>query len=347
MLARITGMTCSRIFPLLAWLAVFAVSAGAQTWSIRSSGIDTNLRGVSAPGDGHEGTVWVSGSNGVVMVTSDMGKRWKRLRVEGGEDLDFRGVVAFNESKAYLMSSGEGAKSRIYKTTDGGASWKLEYSDERKEFFLDALECLSETDCYALGDPLDGRFVILHTRDGERWERLPTAGMPQALPQEGAFAASNSCLQVDASRGLYFVTGGGTARMFHSADFGGTWSVRGLPLLKGNASSGAFSIAVKGGNIVVTGGDYRSAAESRDSAAYSRDGGDTWRRAAEPPGGFRSAVATADGRRLIAVGTNGSDSSDDHGQHWKRIDSGSWNALTVSKSGAWAVGAKGIVARFE
>jgi photosystem II stability/assembly factor-like uncharacterized protein len=346
MLARITGMTCSRIFPLLALSAVFAVCAGAQTWSIRSSGIDTNLRGVSAP-DGHEGTVWVSGSNGVVMVSSDQGKQWKRLPIEGGENLDFRGVVAFSESKAYLMSSGEGAKSRIYKTTDGGASWKLEYSDERKEFFLDALQCLSETDCYALGDPLDGRFVILHTRDGQRWERLATAGMPQALPQEGAFAASNSCLQVDASRGVYFVTGGGTARMFHSADFGVTWSVAGLPLGKGNASSGAFSIAVKGGNIVVTGGDYKSAAESRDSAAYSRDGGATWRRAALLPGGFRSAVASADGRRLIAVGTNGSDSSDDHGEHWKRIDSTSWNALTVSKSGAWAVGAKGTVARFE
>jgi len=52
MLARITGMTSSRIFPLLALPAVFAVSAGAQTWSTRDSGIDTNLRGVSAPGDG-------------------------------------------------------------------------------------------------------------------------------------------------------------------------------------------------------------------------------------------------------------------------------------------------------
>src|SRR5262245_59660045 len=166
MLARITGMTCSRIFPLLALPAVFAVSAEAQTWSIRSSGIESNLRGVSATGDGREGTVWVSGSNGVVMVSSDQGKQWKRLPIEGGDHLDFRGVVAFSESKAYLMSSGEGAKSRIYKTTDGGASWKLEYSDERKEFFLDALQCLSETDCYALGDPIDGKFVMLHTRDG-------------------------------------------------------------------------------------------------------------------------------------------------------------------------------------
>jgi photosystem II stability/assembly factor-like uncharacterized protein len=346
--ARIAGMSGSRIYGLLVLSAVSAVLAAAQTWSLRSSGFETNLRGVSAPGDGNNATVvWASGSNGVVVVSHDRGKQWKRLAIQGAEDLDFRGVVAFSEAKAYLMSSGEGRKSRIYKTTDGGASWKLQYSDERKEFFLDALDCLSETDCYALADPLDGKFLILHTQDGERWERLPTAKMPQALPKEGAFAASNSCLHVDSSRGVYFVTGGGTARMFHSADFGATWSAAELPLAKRNASSGAFSIAVAGRNIVVTGGDYKSAAESADTAAYSQDGGATWQPAAALPGGFRSAVATADGRRFITVGTNGSDLSDDHGEHWKRMDSGNWNALAVGKSGAWAAGAKGTVARFE
>jgi hypothetical protein len=52
---RITGMACQRIFPLLALPVVFAVSAGAQTWSIRSSGIDTNLRGVSGRSERHRG----------------------------------------------------------------------------------------------------------------------------------------------------------------------------------------------------------------------------------------------------------------------------------------------------
>jgi hypothetical protein len=100
MLARITGMPGSRIFLLLALPAVFAVSAGAPTWSIRTSGIDANLRGVSAPGDGHEGSVWVSGTNGVVMVSTDQGKQWKRLPIEGGENLDFRALVAFSEWRA-------------------------------------------------------------------------------------------------------------------------------------------------------------------------------------------------------------------------------------------------------
>lgn len=186
--------------------------------------------------------------------------------------------------------------------------------------------------------------MLLHSGDGARWEQRKADRMPPALPQEGAFAASNSCLFVDAT-GVYFVTGGKTARMFHSADSGATWSVNELPLASGNDSSGAFSIAVSGRDIVVTGGDYKSAGESAGSAAYSRDGGATWQPAARPPGGFRSAVA-AYGGSFIAVGSNGSDSSDDHGRNWKRVDQGNWNAVTAGKSGTWAVGTKGTVARF-
>ncbi len=349
MLARITGMTCSRtLLPRMLLASVFIASAEAQTWNVVASGIETNLRGVSVVGGEHErAVVWASGSNGVVIVSKDEGQHWKRLTVQGGEALDFRGIVAFSESTAYLMSSGEGEKSRIYKTTDGGASWKPQYSDNRKEFFLDAIGCLSETDCYALGDPVDRKFVLLRTKDGEHWEQMPTAAMPTALPQEGAFAASNSCLRVDSMNGIYFVTGGPAARMFHSIDMGATWRVSKLPLAKGNPSGGAFSIAVSRENIVVAGGDYRKAGRSTESAAYSLDGGATWKRAAIPPGGYRSAVASAVGTRFIAAGPNGSDVSNDHGEHWKRIDSGNWNAVAMNKFGAWAVGAKGTVARLQ
>lgn len=50
--ARITGMSGSRIYGLLVLAAVSAVSAAAETRSLRSSEFETNLRGVSAPGDG-------------------------------------------------------------------------------------------------------------------------------------------------------------------------------------------------------------------------------------------------------------------------------------------------------
>src|SRR5215475_7159636 len=171
-----------RRFLLLALSVSLSACANGQSWTMVTSGSDTNLRGVSVADDGKGGSsVWVSGSKGVVMVSNDEGKQWKRLTVRGGEGLDFRGVAAFSGSTAYVMSSGEGAKSRIYKTTDGGMTWKLQYSDERKEFFLDAIKCLSETECYALGDPMDGKFVLLRTRDGGHWERLTAEGL-QALP---------------------------------------------------------------------------------------------------------------------------------------------------------------------
>src|SRR5690348_9183441 len=131
-------------FPVLLLLLFFAVPAEAQWWKVQTSGMDTNLRGVSitsAPGEKGVSVpvVWASGSNGVIVNSLDMGKTWQRLGVEGGETLDFRGIVAFNAATAYVMSSGEGEKSRVYKTTNGGKTWKLQYSDNRKGFFLDTI----------------------------------------------------------------------------------------------------------------------------------------------------------------------------------------------------------------
>src|SRR5215467_9279068 len=178
----------ARVFFLCAAIlfSVFSGRAAAQSWKVQTSGIDSNLRAVSAVHVSVEkrvptSAVWASGSNGVVLRSLDEGKSWQQLRVEGGEALDFRGLVAFSDKTAYLMSSGEGEKSRIYKTSDGGETWKLQYSDSRKEFFLDSIACFSKNECVALGDPIDGKFVLLKTNDGEHWGPLRTDKMPLAL----------------------------------------------------------------------------------------------------------------------------------------------------------------------
>ncbi len=99
-------------------------AADVVSWSVQTSGIDTNLRDVSAAGsvdsDGTEHiAVWACGSNWVILLSIDFGKSWKRVQVAGGNALDFRSIVAFDANKALVMSSGEGDKSRIYKTVDG------------------------------------------------------------------------------------------------------------------------------------------------------------------------------------------------------------------------------------
>jgi photosystem II stability/assembly factor-like uncharacterized protein len=341
---------------LVAFLFSLFISASvqAQWWKVQTSGIDANLRGVSAAhissakGD-FEPVVWASGSNGVILHSVDEGKTWQRLRVDGGDALDFRGIVALSARTAYVMSSGEGEKSRIYKTTDGGKTWTMQYTDKRKEFFLDTIACLSETHCYALGDPMDGKFLLLNTTDGKHWNALPNDKMPAALSGEGAFAASNSCLLLTGEE-IFFGTGGPAARVFHSPDSGRTWRVNETPIAHGNTSSGIFSIA-RGAEmeLIAVGGDYQDPKRATAVAAFSLDDGATWRLFEQQPGGYRSAAACDLDSVCVAIGPNGEDVSKNQvsALRWKPTDSLDLNAVTILDAvRGWAVGPKGTVARF-
>ncbi|MGB8540945.1 MAG: hypothetical protein WCD49_04830 [Candidatus Acidiferrales bacterium] len=319
------------------------------TWSVQTSGIDTNLRGISAEnsvdanGTDHI-TVWASGSNGVILFSSDLGKTWKRLHVVGGDSLDFRSIVAFDAKRAYVMSSGNGDQSRIYETKDGGKTWKREFAGKNPSLFLDALVCSSQ--CYALSDPVDGKFLLLSDHNNGTWSELPGDGMPAALPGEGAFAASGTSLALGGDGAMYFGTGGAkAARVFHSMDNGKTWNVTETPVAIGNASSGIFSVVCMPSGVVAVGGDYKDPSRPYRVAAYSRDEGKTWQLSAQQPGGYRSGAAALYGS-ILAVGPAGEDISDDFGAHWKHVGSLDLNAVFVLDIyNGWAVGAKGTIAR--
>jgi photosystem II stability/assembly factor-like uncharacterized protein len=314
---------------------------------VQTSGIDSNLRGVSVVKSrlaGENTTIWASGSRGVILRSKDSGKNWEQLRIPSGETLDFRGVQAFDVNVAYVMSSGEGDKSRIYKTVDGGKNWEMQYTDKRKEFFLDGIACISTTNCFALSDPVDGKFLLLHTEDGETWKEMPGNTVPAAMEKEGVFAASNSSLLIYGGREIYFGTGGPAARVFHSADMGKSWTVVETPILSGKAPEGIFSLARSGDTVVAVGGDYENAEQTERVAAYSLDQGRTWKLAAKQPGGYRSGVAKS-GRGFVAVGPNGTDVSVD-GINWTAAGKTSLNAVVFVEDEGWSVGAKGTVGKF-
>jgi len=335
-------------------LFVFVAPLEARWWKVQSSGIDSNLRAVSAvyaPGKRKgvpTAVVWASGSNGVILKSVDEGETWQRLHVTDGDTLDFRGIVAFSASAAYVMSIGEGEKSRIYKTTDGGQTWSLQFTGDRKEIFLDSIACTSEKECVALGDPIDGKFLLLRTIDGQHWNLLAPDKMPAALPGEGAFAASNSCIVLSDDGQVLFGTGGTAARLFQSNDGGLTWSVARTPIVQGNTSSGIFALRTdKHQHVLVLGGDYKQPTDSDRAAATSLDNGKTWQLAARQPGGFRSALAQIDGGRWVAVGPTGEEITEDYGVHWKHTDSLNLNAVVIlDTQNGWAVGDHGKIARF-
>ena len=161
-------------------------------WRTQAFRSDANLRGLSVVSPR---VAWVSGTKGVYGRTADGGMTWTAGTVPGAAALDFRDVEAFGESSAYLLSIGAGEKSRIYHTTDGGRTWTLQLKNSDRDAFYDAIAFWDQSHGLAFGDPVRGKFHLLATDDsGANWQRLAADDLPAALPKEGAFAASGTCL---------------------------------------------------------------------------------------------------------------------------------------------------------
>lgn len=329
-------------------IAFFCASlAPAQTWVTQNSTTTASLRGISAV---NANVAWASGAGGTWLRTTNGGATWTASKVPGAENFDFRDVQAVDDRTAYLLSIGTGDKSRIYKTTDGGREWKLQLTNPDAKGFFDALSFWDPKHGIVLGDPVNGHFVVLTTEDGgDHWQRRPT---PPAMPNEGAFAASGTCLVVMGSREAWFGTGGvDGARVFHSADGGATWTIARTPIRNDAAAAGIFSLAFSDAlHAIAVGGDYTKPDDAGRNIALTSDGGKTW---AEPSGthpkGFRSAVAFLPGGTMwVAAGTSGSDVSSDGGTNWKPFDGGNYNAVSfVSGRAGFAVGPKGRIAKFS
>jgi photosystem II stability/assembly factor-like uncharacterized protein len=294
---------------------------------------------------------WACGLAGTYTRTTDGGKTWHAATVPGAETLDFRDVDAFDASTAYLLAIGEGEKSRIYKTIDGGVTWTMQFKNENPAAFFDAMAFWDRDHGIAMSDPVGGHFLIITTSNGGRtWEQLPAEGMPKSLEGEGGFAASGTCITVQGRTNVWFGTGGPKgARIFRSADRGRSWTVSTAPLANGSAA-GVFSLVFWNAREgVVVGGDYTRERDASGNVATSDDGGRNWKPIgiSRPPG-FRSGVQWLRGKTLLAVGPSGTDYSLDGGHTWKAIGEEGFHAVSFSpknRSG-WAVGENGTLARY-
>ncbi|MGA2586244.1 MAG: YCF48-related protein [Candidatus Aminicenantales bacterium] len=320
------------------------------SWRVQRSGTEASLRGVSAVDDK---TAWAGGGKGTILRTTDGGETWTSRAVPGAETTDFRDVEAFSAETACVMGVGRPAK--IFKTTDGGTTWTERYHNDAPGIFLDAIAFFDEKNGLAVGDPMDGRFFLIYTANGgTTWEPVPFENRPEARQGEGAFAAGGTCLFVMRPSEAWFCTGGPVARVMHSADKGKTWQAAPSPLLSGQASFGAFSVAfLDRKNGIIAGGDYKDEAAREKNAALSTDGGRTWElTSSKPPAGFRECVAFVPKTTpplAVAVGPSGSDYSLDMGRTWNPIAGpAGFHSVSFSKSGkaGWAVGKGGLIARF-
>ena len=332
-------------------------------WVMQSSGTTASLRGIHAVG---AGVAWASGTNGTVLRTEDGGYMWQTCAMPpGAEKLDFRGIWAWDEKTAMVMSSGPGDLSRLYRTADGCSHWTLLYTNPDKDGFWDAIQYSDRKNAFLLGDPVNGRFVLIRTEDGgATWKPIESTDLGTGGQKLGAFAASNSAMALNGPvlgpvGAPWFGTSGPAGPLIYRSGLDCTmdmahddiegclrrWDFQHgkAPMAGGSASSGVFSLALHDGEHgVAVGGDYSKPGVSFGTAAWTADGGGHWTAAERPPHGYRSAVAwDGDSKAWIAVGTNGSDVSYDDGKTWGLIDDGNWNALSLP----WVVGPEGRIAK--
>lgn len=319
----------------------------APRWTIQTSGVTGRLRGVSAVS---EQVAWASGASSIALRTVDGGTTWQRLTVTS-DALDFRDIDAIDAQTAYVLSIGNGPASRIYKTTDAGKTWTLQFKNEDPKAFLDAMSFWDANNGIAFGDSVDKQFYILTTTDGGRvWSRVAPNNLPPALENEGAFAASGTNIAVFGKSHAWIGTGAASkSRVLHTADRGRTWQIADTPLASGS-STGIFSIAFRDEKHgVIAGGDYRKEQEAVDNLAVTTDGGVTWT-LVKGLSGFRSVVTYVPGTKtLVALGPSGGDYSVDDGQTWTAIEGPGFDTFSFARGKpiGWGAGAKGVIGRLD
>ena len=248
------------------------------------------------------------------------------------------------------MTAGQPA--RIYRTDDGGESFELVHESPHAAAFFDSLDFWDEERGLIFSDPVEGRFLVLETRDaGKTWQEIPPAAFPPPEEGEAGFAASGSNLAVGPGGLAWIGTGGSAARILTSRDFGESWQGASTPVLAGIASAGIFSVAFRDPQTgLAAGGDYQSPEDASANLARSTDGGASWKLVpTPPPSGHRAAVSPLPGHPTpvwISVGRGGCDVSRDDGLTWETFSDEGFYTLALADDGTlWAAGSDGRAAK--
>ena len=342
------------IVALCCWLSVGCGTAGDSLQGAlegepileqQDSGTDELLIGLHAVDDR---IVWASGTGGTFVRTVDGGRSWHAGVIPDADTLQFRDIHAQDADVAWLLSIGTGPASRVYRTTDGGETWREVFTSSIDEAFFDCFDFWPDGGGIAFSDAVDGRFPLAFTENGEMWS---ARSGPQAQDGEGGFAASGTCLITTGQNTVLIGTGNAeTARVLRSEDRGETWQAFSTPLVSGNAAgitSLAFSDERRGAAL---GGDLTQPEAFMDNVAVTEDGGRTWHLAARPsfPGAVYGSSYVPATSTIVAVGPNGMSYSHDDAASWRAADSLSyWSVDFVNATAGWAVGPNGRIAKVQ
>ena len=152
--------------------------------------------------------------------------------------------------------------SAILATTNGGATWRVEYTTARFDDIA-SIDCTSATHCLAIGDVDEATSAaFLETTDGGKTWSVHATPRPMALAGSLSCANGSDCWAVGVAPDR------ADAAVARTTDGGRVWTAESIPAIY-TAMSSPFGIScASAADCVVTG----------DATATTTNGGKTWAR---------------------------------------------------------------------
>jgi photosystem II stability/assembly factor-like uncharacterized protein len=286
----------------------------AIQWQMKTMTGAPSLRGSAII----KNSLWVTGSNNAVFVSQDGGMTWLNKSVNSSIKTDFRDIELFDNNTAIVMGIGSGEQSVLFKTTDGGNNWQKLYQNKHAEGFFDSIAFWDKNVGLLMGDPVDGYYDIKKTVDGGKtWRRINKNKLPKFLKKEAAFAASGNTLIVGKDGNAWLTTGGFSASVYMSSDFGENWQRHSVPLFSDTETAGGYGLALNAERqLFVVGGDYLQRSAKYPNIATFSD--HKWQPINSGQHGLRTAMSCQN-NTCIATGKLSSDISFDGGKTWQKV----------------------------
>jgi len=150
---------------------IMKTTDGGDTWVSQNSGTTVTLYYIQAL---NENILFVGGGNRTLLSTTDGGNNWNVTTLdfipESGAFI--AKIKAFDTQNIYILAVYSTTTGRIYRTTNGGQNWTLQFSNTTNN--LNDFDFASPNIGVAVGKSVG---TLYYTTDGSTWTQAPTPSL--------------------------------------------------------------------------------------------------------------------------------------------------------------------------